>query len=131
MALFSPFLVVEGVFLAANLLKVLHGGYVPLLIASGLILVMATCMRGTRALRAIESREPRLAGRIAGIRGYGLMLGIELANPAPQLVIKGLEHGVLMNLTAEKVVRLAPPLDIPRELFEQGLEKVVDTLASL
>ena len=52
--IFSPFLIVEGAFLAANLLKVMHGGYVPLAIAAGLILIMWTWMRGLKRVAAAE-----------------------------------------------------------------------------
>ncbi|MGA2501205.1 MAG: acetylornithine transaminase [Tepidisphaeraceae bacterium] len=76
------------------------------------------------------SHEPRLAGRIAGIRGRGLMLGIEMVNPPEKIVEKGLEKGIVINLTAQKVIRLAPPLTIARELWEKGLELLVDTLVS-
>jgi len=55
--LFSPFLVVEGAFLVANLLKVAHGGYVPLLIAGALIFVMWTWMRGSARLRKAEESD--------------------------------------------------------------------------
>ncbi|BBN87079.1 aspartate aminotransferase family protein [Azospira sp. I09] len=44
------------------------------------------------------------------IRGKGLMLGIELDRPCGELVAKGLEAGLLINVTAEKVVRLLPAL---------------------
>ena len=43
----APFLVVDTTFLAANLLKVLDGGYVPLMIAAGIIVAMWTWVRGT------------------------------------------------------------------------------------
>jgi KUP system potassium uptake protein len=43
-----PFLAVDATFLAANLLKVLDGGYVPLLIAAGIIVAIWTWVRGTR-----------------------------------------------------------------------------------
>ncbi|MGD9510769.1 MAG: potassium transporter Kup [Geminicoccaceae bacterium] len=43
-----PFLAVDMTFLAANLLKVLDGGYVPLLIAAAIIIAMWTWVRGTR-----------------------------------------------------------------------------------
>ncbi|MBX7250065.1 MAG: potassium transporter Kup [Caulobacteraceae bacterium] len=52
--LFSPFLLVEGVFALANLMKVAHGGYVPLLIAAAVVLVMATWRRGAARVRAAE-----------------------------------------------------------------------------
>ena len=44
------------------------------------------------------------------IRGKGLMLGIELDRPCGELVAKGLAAGLLINVTAEKVVRLLPAL---------------------
>ena len=46
----APFLFVDGIFLFANLLKVLDGGYVPLLIAGGVILIMWTWVRGMRVI---------------------------------------------------------------------------------
>ncbi|AEV27582.1 MULTISPECIES: aspartate aminotransferase family protein [Azospira] len=49
-------------------------------------------------------------GGLVEIRGKGLMLGIELDRPCGELVAKGLEAGLLINVTAEKVVRLLPAL---------------------
>lgn len=46
------------------------------------------------------------------IRHAGLMIGIELAKPCSELVIKALEVNLLINVTADKVVRLLPPLII-------------------
>ncbi len=75
--------------------------------------------------------EPRVAGKIAAIRGKGLMLGIELKEAPEKLVEKGLERGIVINLTAGKVIRLAPPVNIPRELWEQGIDGVVDVIGAL
>ncbi|MDO8787808.1 MAG: aspartate aminotransferase family protein [Sulfuritalea sp.] len=44
------------------------------------------------------------------VRGDGLMIGIELDRPCTQLVTRGLDAGLLINVTADKVVRLLPPL---------------------
>jgi len=44
------------------------------------------------------------------VRGDGLMIGIELDRPCIQLVTRGLDAGLLINVTADKVVRLLPPL---------------------
>lgn len=52
---------------------------------------------------------------IADIRGRGLMIGIELDRPCGELVGKGLEAGLLINVTADKVVRLLPPLTFTQE----------------
>ena len=44
------------------------------------------------------------------VRGDGLMIGIELDRTCTDLVTRGLEAGLLINVTADKVVRLLPPL---------------------
>ncbi len=46
------------------------------------------------------------------IRNAGLMIGIELDRPCADLVKMALENKLLINVTAEKVVRLLPPLVI-------------------
>ena len=57
---------------------------------------------------------------IVAIRGDGLMIGIELDRPCGELVARALERGLLINVTADRVVRLLPPLvfsdDDAREL---------------
>jgi acetylornithine aminotransferase len=76
-----------------------------------------------------EGLRERLAG-LAGvveIRGQGLMIGVELDRACGQLVRDGLAQGVLINVTAEKVVRLLPPLVIERE----QAELLTDMVASL
>jgi acetylornithine aminotransferase len=44
------------------------------------------------------------------VRGRGLMLGIVLDRPCGVLVQRALANGLLINVTADKVVRLLPPL---------------------
>ena len=57
-----------------------------------------------------------LKGGLAGVsglvevRGDGLMIGIELDRPCADLVTRALQAGLLINVTADKVVRLLPPL---------------------
>ncbi|MGR9115248.1 MAG: acetylornithine transaminase [Gammaproteobacteria bacterium] len=46
------------------------------------------------------------------IRNKGMMIGIELKTPCPDLVTKALTKGLLINVTNEKTVRLLPPLII-------------------
>ncbi|MDO9372060.1 MAG: aspartate aminotransferase family protein [Gammaproteobacteria bacterium] len=55
-----------------------------------------------------------LAGNnnVADIRSYGLMIGIELTHPCTELVKLALAQGLLINVTAERVIRLLPPLII-------------------
>lgn len=47
---------------------------------------------------------------VVEIRGEGLMIGIELDRPCGELVGVARDAGVLINVTADKVVRLVPPL---------------------
>ena len=49
---------------------------------------------------------------VVEIRGRGLMVGIELDRPCAALVGEALEAGLLINVTAERVLRLLPPLVI-------------------
>ena len=47
---------------------------------------------------------------VVDIRGDGLMIGIELDRPCGELVGVARDAGVLINVTADKVIRLVPPL---------------------
>jgi acetylornithine/N-succinyldiaminopimelate aminotransferase len=58
--------------------------------------------------------ERELAG-VAGVkevRGMGLMLGIELDRPCADVVKRALAEGLVVNVTADRVVRILPPLVI-------------------
>lgn len=48
------------------------------------------------------------------VRGKGLMIGIELTIPCTQLVDICLENKLLINVTADRVIRLLPPLIIEK-----------------
>ncbi|HET7776737.1 MAG TPA: aspartate aminotransferase family protein [Azospira sp.] len=79
---------------------------------------------------AIRSGLAKALAGVAGIveiRGKGLMLGIELDRPCGELVGKALEAGLLINVTADKVVRLLPSLN-----FTQAeTDELVQRLAAL
>ena len=49
----------------------------------------------------------------------GLMLGIELDRPCGDIVRRALEAGLVANVTADKVIRLLPPLVIKEEEARQ------------
>ncbi|MGA3067673.1 MAG: acetylornithine/succinylornithine family transaminase [Tepidisphaeraceae bacterium] len=73
--------------------------------------------------------EPKLKSKIREVRGQGLMLGIELAEPPQKFLERALASGIIANVTAQKVVRLAPPLTIPEDLLDRGLDALVRTIA--
>ncbi|PZP29398.1 MAG: aspartate aminotransferase family protein [Roseateles depolymerans] len=67
------------------------------------------------------------------IRGQGLMLGIELDRPAGALLSQALENGLLISVTADRVVRLLPALilshDEAREIATRLLPLIKALLA--
>lgn len=74
-----------------------------------------------------------LAG-VAGvveIRGQGLMLGIELDRPAGPLLGQALEAGLLISVTADRVVRLLPPLILTHDEARQIATLLVPLIKAL
>ena len=65
------------------------------------------------------------------VRGVGLMWGIELTRDAAPVVQAGLARGVVVNRTAEKVVRLLPPLIITEAEADEGLGRFDAALAAV
>jgi len=61
------------------------------------------------------------------IRGQGLMLGIELARPCGELLGRAADAGLMLSVTADKVIRLVPPLIISAAEAQQ----IVDILCPL
>jgi acetylornithine/N-succinyldiaminopimelate aminotransferase len=76
-----------------------------------------------RRLRAIALRHPL----VVEVRGAGLMRGLELRVDALPVVETAREHGLIVNRTDEKVVRMLPPLTIEIEELERALD-ILDTV---
>jgi acetylornithine/N-succinyldiaminopimelate aminotransferase len=66
---------------------------------------------------------------VRGIRGKGYMLGIELDKPAQDLKKIALKNGLLLNITAESVIRILPPLIINEDETDEMLNKLRLSLA--
>ena len=62
------------------------------------------------ALKAGLERELAGVAGVAQIRGQGLMLGIELDRPCGDILARAAKAGLMLSVTAERVVRLVPPL---------------------
>ncbi|MGH8755047.1 MAG: aminotransferase class III-fold pyridoxal phosphate-dependent enzyme, partial [Burkholderiales bacterium] len=70
---------------------------------------------------------------VVQIRGEGLMIGIELAQPCSDIVELALEQGLLINVTAENVIRLLPALVMQQAEAQQlidGLSGLIRQFAS-
>lgn len=85
---------------------------------------------GDRMLGAFKSR---LGSRnnVRDIRGRGLMIGIELDSPCGDLVQQALDKGILINVTADSVIRLLPPLIISDDEADQIVNLVSELVEAL
>ena len=75
--------------------------------------LLANAARVGEHLRSALARElaAELAnGSVKEIRGQGLMLGIDLSKPCGAILTQAANHGLLLSVTADSVVRLVPPL---------------------
>ena len=61
---------------------------------------------------------------VIDIRGKGLMIGIELDRPCSELVSMAIAQGLLINVTAERVIRLLPPLILTDKQADIIVEQV-------
>ncbi|HMM85692.1 aspartate aminotransferase family protein [Azohydromonas sp.] len=70
--------------------------------------------------------ERGLAGvtGVVEIRGQGLMLGIELDRPCGALLTQAMEAGLLISVTADRVIRLVPPLIMNADEAAQVVERL-------
>jgi len=78
---------------------------------------------GTRMLLGLAEALNGNA-HVTDIRGKGLMIGIELDRPCGELVKRALEQGLLINVTAERTVRLLPPLILSDAEADQIVQQV-------
>ena len=109
-------------------------------LASAAANVVVDELEGGLMARAAELGErmtarfrERLAGnnRVQDIRGKGLMLAVELNQPCTQLIAEALADGLLINVAAEKVVRLLPPLTMSDDEADAIVDKVVALIEAL
>ncbi|BCK87186.1 acetylornithine aminotransferase [Sideroxyarcus emersonii] len=87
---------------------------------------------GTWLKQQFQTKLGGVKGVVA-VRGQGLMLGIELDKPCGEIVGKARENGLLVNVTADNVIRLLPSLIFSETEAQQLLDilcpLVVDFLA--
>jgi acetylornithine aminotransferase/acetylornithine/N-succinyldiaminopimelate aminotransferase len=87
-----------------------------------------------RVGRHMEARLRALASKhrvIKEVRGAGVMWGLDLSRDAAPVVPAALERRVVVNRTAETVVRLLPPLIITEEELDEGLDRLDGALEAV
>lgn len=80
--------------------------------------------------RIVENLRSELldANYIKEIRGKGLMIGIEMESPCPEIVPLAKAKGLLLNVTSEKVIRLLPSLAMTDEECDFLVDAIVQII---
>ncbi|MEE4639916.1 MAG: aspartate aminotransferase family protein [Wenzhouxiangella sp.] len=79
--------------------------------------------------RLMDGLQSALAGvdGVVEVRGRGLMVGVELAEPAGELKDAAMARGLIINITRGNVIRLLPPLIID----DAQVDRIVEIVAAL
>jgi acetylornithine aminotransferase len=73
----------------------------------------------------LSSIQRQIGSLVADVRGMGLMIGVEMREPCGELVKQALDAGLVLNVTADNVVRLLPPLVMSEAEGKQVVERLV------
>jgi acetylornithine/N-succinyldiaminopimelate aminotransferase len=71
------------------------------------------------ALKAGIERELKDVDGFVEVRGQGLMLGIELDRPCGDILNRAAQAGLMLSVTADRVIRLVPPLILSLDEAQQ------------
>lgn len=90
--------------------------------------VLDQCRRmGKYFKKRLEELKKEFPGRVADIRGMGLLVGMELTTDGAPLVKACMERGLLINCTAGNILRFMPPLIIT----EKDIDHLIDILGQI
>jgi acetylornithine aminotransferase len=81
---------------------------------------------GDRIISTLRSRLSH-CNHVQEIRGLGCMIGIQLDRPCKSLFSKAMDKGLIINITADSVIRLLPPLI----LSDEEADEIVSILVPL
>lgn len=74
----------------------------------------------------VEQFQQKLSQHQVAVRGFGLMIGIELPLPCAELVARARdEKYLIINVTADNVVRLLPALNLTRADADEIINRLV------
>ena len=117
----APFIVLEFLFMLSNLLKVHEGGYVPLMLAGGLMLMMWTWVRGVAILvnktRKTDVPLTELVGMLEKSTSYHRVKGTAVfltsdPDTAPAALLHNMKHNKVIH--EKNVVLTVETMDRPR-----------------
>jgi acetylornithine/N-succinyldiaminopimelate aminotransferase len=94
-------------------------------------LVERTAKLGAKLIERLEAFAAEQPQLVEAVRGRGLLVGLVLrdAERAAALPSRALEQGVVVNVTAGRVVRFFPALNIPEDDLWKGVDVVLSLFA--
>ena len=133
-ALILPFLIIDVAFFAANMLKLFSGGYMPVLLAIALIMLMWTWVRGTKILfdktRKTDVPLLELVGMLSKsppvrVKGMAVFLTSD-PETAPASLLHNLKHNKVLH--ERNVILTVRSADTPRIAEEERvrLSRITD-----
>lgn len=133
-AVILPFLIIDVAFVAANMLKLFSGGYVPVMMAAMLVLLMWTWVRGTKILfdktRKTDVPLLELVGMLAKspphrVKGMAVFLTSD-PETAPASLLHNLKHNKILH--ERNVILTVRSADTPRVAEEERvrLSRITD-----
>jgi KUP system potassium uptake protein len=140
--LVTGFLIIDLSFLIANLVKIEHGGWVPLVMAMGVYALMSTWKRGRTQLGAIQEAGALPLDLFMGgidrnppvrVRGTAVFM-TSSADGVPVVLLHHLKHNkvlhdtvVLLSVTTRGVPEVPPERGLALERLGHGFVRVVAT----
>lgn len=124
----APFLIIDTAFFSANMFKIWEGGYVPLLIAVAIMIMMWTWVRGSRILIEKTHRESVTmedlitmleASKPTRVAGTAIFLTNE-PDIAPTALMHNLKHNKVLH--AKNIIMTVRIKPMPRVPFDQRVE---------
>lgn len=85
---------------------------------------------GERLMAGLKRWLGPLPG-VVEIRGQGLMIGVELDRPCGALVTQAAEAGLLISVTADRVIRIVPPLILTPDLADEIVARLAPLVRAL
>ena len=139
-ALMVPFIIIDIAFFGSNLLKITHGGWVPLLIGACLLVVMLTWRRGAKILaaktRRLETPLDLLLKSLAKstphrVPGTAVFL-TAAPESAPTALLHSLKHykvlhenNVTLTIVTENIPRVSPQDRVEMEPLGNGFMRLI------